>query len=116
MPLTEPGLVAGAGVPDSITRLRSGGQEDRNTGPGNGSFLICPQPASAEPRSPARVQRSGSRADVYIADNCFVDNTLFQLCAPRGAKPHAEIFTAGAASYYTFVLSISLILFCLIND
>ena len=116
MPLTELGLVAGAGVPDSITRLRTGGREDRNTGPGNGSFLICPQPASAEPRSPARVQRSGSRGDVNIADNCFVDNTLFQLCAPRGAEPHAEIFTAGAASYYTFVLSISLILFCLIND
>lgn len=112
MPLTELGLVAGAGVPDSITRLRTGGREDRNTGPGNGSFLICPQPASAEPR----VQRSGSRGDVNIADNCFVDNTLFQLCAPRGAEPHAEIFTAGAASYYTFVLSISLILFCLIND
>ena len=110
MPLTELGLEAG--VPDSITRLRSGGQEDRNTGPGNGSFLICPQPASAEPW----VQRSGSRGDVNIADNCFVDNTLFQLCAPRGAEPHAEIFTAGAASYYTFVLSISLILFCLIND
>ena len=91
MPLTELGLEAG--VPDSITRLRSGGQEDRNTGPGNGSFLICPQPASAEPRSPARVQRSGSRADVNIADNCFVDNTLFQLCAPRGAEPHAETFT-----------------------
>ena len=105
MPLTELGLVAGAGVPDSITRLRTGGREDRNTGPGNGSFLICPQPASAEPRSPARVQRSGSRADVNIADNCFVDNTLFQLCAPRGAKPHADTFTTGASFYYTFVPS-----------
>ena len=67
-------------------------------------FSFVPSPASAEPRSPARVQRSGSRADVNIADNCFVDNTLFQLCAPHGAKPHADTFTAGASFYYTFVL------------
>ena len=64
-------------------------------------FSFVPSQPQPSPGSPARVQRSGSRGDVNIADNCFVDNTLFQLCAPRGAEPHTDTFTTGAAFYYT---------------
>ena len=54
MPLTELGLVAGAGVPDSITRLRTGGQEDGRTGtpdPEMDHFSFVPSQPQPSPGS-----------------------------------------------------------------